>query len=121
MTAVLIVDDAAFARRMIRKFLQMDGYEILEAANGREGLEIVRSQPLDCILTDILMPDMDGFEFINNLQLQGFKIPVIIITADIQEPTRTRAIELGAAGFINKPPKQEEVRQAVKQIFSLKD
>ncbi len=118
MVSVLIIDDAAFARRMIRKFLQADGYEILEASNGTEGLEIIRNHQPDCILTDILMPDCDGFEFLQVLQEQKIKIPTIIITADIQESTRNLALELGAVGFINKPAKENEVRHSVREVFA---
>lgn len=116
MTSILIVDDAAFARRMLRKILQADGYEILEASNGREGLEMVRAHTPDCVLTDILMPDIDGFGFIEMLQAENFQIPTIIISADIQDASRARGVELGAAGFINKPVKENEVRDAVREI-----
>lgn len=121
MASILIVDDAAFSRRMIRKFLQADRYEILEATNGREALEMVSSHAPDCILTDLLMPDINGFEFLSNLQAQGLKIPTIIISADIQESSRDRGLELGAAAFINKPPKEDEVRQTVRQVVGLKE
>lgn len=115
MKSILIVDDAAFARRMLRKILQADGYEILEASNGQEGLEIVRAHTPDCVLTDILMPDIDGFGFIEMLQAENFKIPIIIISADIQDASRDRGIKLGAAGFINKPVKENEVLVAVRE------
>jgi CheY-like chemotaxis protein len=121
MATILIVDDATFSRRMIRKYLLADNYQILEATNGREALETIDNQTPDCILTDLLMPDMDGFEFLSNLQAQQLKIPTIIISADIQETSRDRCLELGAIAFINKPPKETELRQAVRQVFSLKE
>jgi CheY-like chemotaxis protein len=115
MTSILIVDDAAFARRILRKMLQADGYEILEASNGREGLDMVRAHTPNCVLTDILMPDIDGFGFIEMLRAENFNIPTIIISADIQDASRNRGAELGAAGFINKPVKEAEVRQLVRE------
>jgi CheY-like chemotaxis protein len=115
MTSVLIVDDAAFARRMLRKMLQVDGYEILEASNGQEGLDMVRSHTPDCVLTDILMPDVDGFAFLQMLQESGITVPTIIVSADIQDAARDRGMKLGAYGFLNKPLKEDEVRQAVRQ------
>lgn len=80
MALVLIIDDAAFSRRIIRKFLQGDGYEIIEATNGREGLEMVYNHKPNCVLADFLMPDMNGFEFLEALQKEGLKIPTIIIS-----------------------------------------
>jgi CheY-like chemotaxis protein len=117
MISVLIVDDAAFSRRMIRKYLQADGYEVLEATNGLEGLEITSDRQPDCILTDLLMPEMDGFEFLAILREKGLTIPTAIISADIQDTSRQRGIELGASTFLNKPPKQDELRQAVQQLL----
>ncbi len=121
MTYILIVDDAAFARRMLRKILQLDGYEILEASNGKEGLEMIRNRTPDCVLTDILMPDVDGFAFLEILQTEGIIVPTIIITADIQDTTRERGLELGAVGFLNKPIKESELRQAVRQACDVQE
>jgi CheY-like chemotaxis protein len=117
MATVLIIDDAAFSRRMLRKYLQIDGYEILEAANGAEGLEMIKSNRPGCVLTDLLMPDVSGLELLERIQQEGLKVPVIIISADIQDSSRQQGLELGAISFINKPVKEDEVRQAVKQIF----
>lgn len=117
MAVVLIIDDAAFSRRMLRKYLQVDGYEILEAANGKEGLETIKSHKPGCILTDLLMPEVNGFELLKQLQQEGLKIPAIIISADIQDSSRQQAMELGAVSFINKPAKEDDVRQAVRQIL----
>lgn len=121
MTSILIVDDAAFSRRMIRKIFKSDPYELLEASSGREALDMIRLHQPNCILTDLLMPDMDGFEFLSNLQAQGIKIPTIIISADIQESTRDRCLQLGAVAFVNKPPKEDVVRQTVQQVFKSKE
>ncbi|MBU7584243.1 MAG: response regulator [Nostoc sp. TH1S01] len=121
MSLVLIIDDAAFSRRMIRKFLQADGYEILEASNGREGLEIVHKYQPNCVLADLLMPEMNGFEFLQALQDEGLKIPTIIISADIQEGARNQSYNLGAINFINKPPKEQELRAVVQQAINTKD
>ncbi|MHC5614157.1 MAG: response regulator [Nostoc sp.] len=121
MTLILIIDDAAFSRRMIRKYLQVDGYEIIEATNGREGLELVHQRKPNCVLADLLMPDMNGFEFLQALQDEELKIPTIIISADIQEGARNQSYSLGAINFINKPPKENELRKAVQQVVNTKE
>ncbi|MCC5620869.1 response regulator [Nostoc sp. CHAB 5715] len=121
MAMVLIIDDAAFSRRMIRKFLQIDGYEIIEATNGREGLEMVDNHKPNCVLADLLMPDMNGLEFLKAMQDKKLKIPTIIISADIQEGARNQSYSLGAVNFINKPPKESELRKAVQKVLNTKE
>jgi CheY-like chemotaxis protein len=115
--SVLVVDDAAFSRRMLRKYIEAEGCKVLEATNGQQALEIVQQYQPDCILTDLLMPDVDGFQLLKNLRDQGCTIPIAIITADIQDTSRQRGIELGAVQFINKPAKEGEVRQIVRQLL----
>lgn len=117
MSSILIVDDAAFSRRMLRKYVEAEGCNVLEAANGQQALEIVEQHQPDCILTDLLMPDVDGFQLLATLREQGWTMPIAIITADIQETSRQRGIELGAVSFINKPAKETEVRQTVRQLL----
>ncbi|MDZ8029299.1 MAG: response regulator [Nostoc sp. SerVER01] len=121
MALVLIIDDAAFSRRMIRKYLQVDGYQILEATNGREGLEMVHNHQPNCVLADLLMPDMNGFEFLEAMQAEELKIPTIIISADIQEGSRNQSYNLGAVNFINKPVKENELRKAVQEVINRKE
>lgn len=117
LTSVLVVDDAAFSRRMLRKYVEAEGCKVLEAANGQQALEIVQQYQPDCILTDLLMPDVDGFELLQTLRKQGCTAPIAIISADIQDTSRQRGVELGAAKFINKPAKEDEVRQIVRQLL----
>lgn len=115
--SVLIVDDAAFSRRMLRKYLEAEGYNVLEATNGQQALEMVHQHQPTCILTDLLMPDINGFQLLQMLREEGWTIPIAIITADIQDASRQRGAELGAAKFINKPVKEDEVRQTVRQLL----
>jgi CheY-like chemotaxis protein len=115
--SVLVVDDAAFSRRMLRKYLEAEGCNVLEAANGKQALEMVQQHQPDCVLTDLLMPDVDGFQLLKTIREQGWTMPIAIVTADIQDASRQRGIELGAAKFINKPAKEQEVRQAIRQLL----
>lgn len=117
MSSILVVDDAAFSRRMLRKYLEAEGCKVLEATNGQQALEIVEQHQPDCILTDLLMPDVDGFQLLKILREKGWKMPIVIITADIQDTSRQRGIELGAVEFINKPAKEDVVRQTVRQLL----
>lgn len=118
MTLLLIVEDSWLSRRVLCKILKEKGYEILEAASGPEALEILRSKSPDCILLDLLMPEMEGREVLKILREQGSKIPVIVITADIQKTTRSECLELGAIAVINKIPDSEELTGWVEKAIS---
>ncbi|MFB2839360.1 response regulator [Floridanema evergladense] len=112
MATVLIIEDAALSRQLLRRVLQAQGHTIWEAKNGLEGLEILEKQQQrpDCILVDILMPEMGGIEFLKVMRQQEFKIPTIVITADIQETTRVECLRLGAMTVIHKLVKPDELR-----------
>ncbi|MBE9009172.1 response regulator [Pseudanabaenaceae cyanobacterium LEGE 13415] len=116
-TLVLIVDDAAFSRRMLRKYVEAEGCQVLEATNGQQALDLVQQHQPACILTDLLMPDMDGFQLLQILREQDRIIPIAIISADIQDTSQQRGIELGATSFIHKPVKEDQVRQIVRQLL----
>ncbi|WP_440949962.1 response regulator [Methanosphaerula subterraneus] len=113
MARILIIDDSSFQRGIIRKTLLQAGYETVEAKNGREGLLQARDAAPDLILLDLVMPEMDGFAVLTELQKQQNRVPVVVVTADIQEITREQCLALGAAGFLNKPVKTEDLITAV--------
>ncbi len=103
MSKILIIDDSLYQRRSIRKILSRKPYDIQEATNGKEGLEMLKSYQPDCVILDILMPDMDGLAFLAIAQKQGETTPIIVLTADIQETTRRECQRLGATEIEYKP------------------
>ena len=118
---ILAVDDSGLSRRcFVAAPLRKAGYEVIEATNGLEGLAAVAEHQPDVIVSDLLMPEMNGFEFIESLRQQGVSTPVIVASADVQETSRQKVDELDAFGFINKPFKAEElidiVQSAVESI-----
>ena len=119
MTRILIIDDSAFQRSRVRRATKAAGYELLEAANGHEGLEMIATARPDCILLDLLMPEMGGEEFLEVFRDQGLDIPVIVLTADVQESTRQQCMELGAATFINKPMQETELLDAINRVLDV--
>ncbi len=105
------------SRRMISRILKAAKYEVVEVADGKQGLAIVATQPIDCILLDLLMPEMDGNAVLASLRQQGLSIPVIVISADIQESTRQRCLDLGAFAVLQKPVNAEELLNTLKQVI----
>jgi CheY-like chemotaxis protein len=102
---VLIIDDAVHIRRCIARMLNQHNFSTLEAADGLEGLRLLREQKPDVVTCDISMPLMDGFEFLlaakNDPEIEH--VPIVIITAVGQEEETTRALELGADACLTKP------------------
>jgi two-component system, response regulator, stage 0 sporulation protein F len=121
-TSILVVDDSWLTRRIICTILRAEGYETLEASSGPEALEILslaqdRTQTPNCMLLDLLMPEMEGREVLQAMREKGFKIPVIVITADIQSTTRSECMELGALAVIHKMPKSDELIGWIKKAL----
>lgn len=112
MQKILVVDDSMFQRKNICSVLIAAGFEIIEAENGRDGLEKVTANSPDFILTDLLMPEMDGIQFLTALRENNISIPVFVLTSDIQDNKRVKCLGLGAAGFLSKPLRKAELLDA---------
>lgn len=117
MAKILIIEDSSYQRRKIARVLQAEGHEVVQATNGREGVEMVASTGPDLILLDLIMPEMDGIEVLQELSGQGSEIPTIVHTADIQETTRAACLELGAVAFVNKPARADDLREVVQRVL----
>jgi len=108
---LLVVEDVPNVLELLEVTLRFKGYEVITARNGVEGLEKARTQSPSLIITDILMPKMDGFAFVQQLRLDPItrSIPVIFLSATYVTPEdRQFALSLGAARFIEKPIDTEE-------------
>lgn len=111
---VLIVDDSSVSRMMIRgriAGLQPD-WDILEAADGAQALDMVASNAPDFITMDVNMPGMNGFEAVEKIRQLNQRVKIVILTANIQESSREKAQQLGVQ-FVQKPATLAAVQQAV--------
>lgn len=114
---ILIIDDSAFARAMVRQILEKAGYQVYEASSGLEALEKFPIVQPNLVTMDLLMPGMEGGELIKHLQTLAASCPVVVITADIQTLTHQELMQAGAAGFLNKPVNEEELLNLVRQAL----
>lgn len=105
MAKILVIDDSGYQRSVIRQMLEGDGHQVIEAPDGVEGLAAAKRERPALILTDIVMPNMQGMEFLQKMKDEKVGIPVVVVTADIQETTMKQCQNLGAAGLVNKPLK----------------
>jgi CheY-like chemotaxis protein len=118
MARILIVDDSMFARMNICSMLEEAGHECFQASNGREGLAAIVGDCPDCVLTDLLMPELDGIGLLTAVREQNLPVPVIVLTADIQDSKRRQCLDLGIAGFISKPPRKSELVETVAAVLA---
>ena len=114
MTLILVVDDvAAMAQQYAYDLRRIGGYEVLIAGDGRQALELLGGEPADCILLDLEMPGMDGFEVLRALERKGSEVPVIVYTGTGNFDRCIQAVRLGAYGFIDKAEPMERVVQEI--------
>jgi CheY-like chemotaxis protein len=116
MATILVIDDSKFQRKRIIEVIKSEGHETIEATNGKEGLDLAEQYQPHCIVCDMVMPDVGGIEVLTTLKAKKSLIPVIILTADIQDPVREQCLSLGARAFLNKPLKKEELLDALKPL-----
>jgi DNA-binding response OmpR family regulator len=117
---ILVVDDEPRMIGFIRLNLDHDGYQVIEAHNGVEALDKVRTQLPDAIILDVMMPDLDGFETLRMLR-EFSSIPVIMLTAKGEENDKVRGLELGADDYVTKPFGPRELSSRVKAVLRRAD
>lgn len=121
-TAVLLVDDDKDNRELVSTILDLCGYESIQAGSGAEALQLLTENPVDIILLDIMMPDMDGYEFCRQLKHSKnlAHIPIIMLTALVDEESRKKSFDVGANDFISKPFKMDilvgKIEELVKNV-----
>jgi len=111
---VLVVDDERIIRFVLRTHLENDGYEVQEAADGEEALTLLRQSIPDVIFLDLLMPRLDGIEFLKRMKNITSTPRIIILTA--YGSMFEEASQLGAADFIEKPMNPEKIRQTLARL-----
>jgi two-component system nitrogen regulation response regulator NtrX len=118
MTLVLIVDDVpAMAEQYAYDLKRLRGYETVVAQSGRAALESLTREPVDCVILDLEMPGMDGFEVLRAVERLGLRVPVIVYTGTGDYDRCAQAIRLGAYGFIDKAEPMERVAQEVENAL----
>ena len=107
MKKILLIEDTLDVLNNLTELLQMEGYEIISAFNGMDAFERLKSNKPDLIITDLRMPHMDGFSFIEQLKLKPIlkSIPILVFSANATPENERKVLELGAAGFLKKPCK----------------
>lgn len=113
---ILIVEDEANIRELLRLYLERDGYTVLEAENGVEGIKKWKSDKPDMLLLDVMMPVMDGWAVCREIRAES-DVPIIMLTAKGETADRVSGLEMGADDYIVKPLEMPEVIARVRAVF----
>lgn len=113
---ILVVDDKASMRMLVRDYLNEEGFRVVTAENGRAALYVARNEKPDLILLDIMMPEMDGYEFVRAYRKEQ-STPIILLTAKLEETDKVLGLELGADDYVTKPFGMRELVARIRAVM----
>lgn len=115
---VLTVDDSRTILAMLHHTLSNAGYEVLQAEDGQQGLEVLKTSSVDVVITDINMPVMDGIEFIKHVRSSGLhnSLPILILTTETSQDKRDQGRAAGGTGWIVKPFDPDKLISVIQRV-----
>ena len=113
---ILVVDDKRELRNMVKSYLEVEGFQVVTAGDGREAIFVAREAKPDLILLDLMMPEMGGYEFLRAWSREA-DTPVIILTAKLEEHDKVLGLELGADDYVTKPFSLRELTARVRAVL----
>ena len=118
---ILVVDDEVNLRKVLSATLRREGYEVVQAEDGEQGIEVFNSGGVDVVVCDLVMPKASGFEVLRHVLDRDPDVPVILITAHGTVDSAVSAIKAGAFDYITKPFEQDELRQVIAKAARTRD
>lgn len=119
-STILIIDDDEKIISMLRRGLAFEGYDVLTASNGAEGLNVILEGEPDLVVLDVMMPKVDGFEVCRRMREGGSKLPILMLTAKDEVEHRVKGLDLGADDYLVKPFALEEMLARVRALLRRK-
>ena len=118
MLRVLTVDDSRTILAMLHHTLSNAGFEVLQAEDGKQGLDVLKTQAVDVVITDINMPIMDGIEFIRHVRATGQhqSLPILILTTETSQDKRDQGKAAGGTGWIVKPFDPDKLISVINRV-----
>jgi DNA-binding response OmpR family regulator len=115
-TTILVVDDEKRLVSLVEAYLAQEGFRVVTASNGREALFLARQEKPDLIILDIMMPEMDGYEFMR-LHRKEYPTPIILLTARVEDDDKIIGLELGADDYVTKPFRPRELTARIRAVL----
>lgn len=117
MFKILLAEDNKYTSRFMQIILEDDGYKVFCAGNGIEALEVIDKEHIDLIILDIMMPEMDGFEFTEQLRKSGNTTPILMVTAKESPQDKCKGFIVGTDDYMVKPVNEEEMLLRIKALL----
>lgn len=117
---ILIVDDEVRIREVVKEYAKVSGYEIDEASNGKVAIEMVKKTPYDCVILDIMMPELDGFSACKKIKEINEDISIIMLSARQEDDDKIYGFDIGADDYVTKPFSPKELMRRIKLICDRK-
>jgi len=115
---ILAVDDSKTMQDFVKQALELGGYQVVLAADGKEGLQRFQENKIDAVVTDINMPVMDGLTFIVELRKTNTDVPIVTLTTESEDAMKKKGADAGANGWIVKPFRPAQFLDIIKQLLS---
>ena len=119
MKKILIIDDEAPIRNVLKIHLQNASYEVMDSSTGKEGIELALANEFDLILCDLKLTDMSGLDIIRSLRISKNDLPILAISGFINDEVIEEVNAIENVGYLSKPFLKEELRNAVRDIMDL--
>jgi len=116
---ILYIEDNSDNRKLVRRVLEWDGYEVVEAKDGTEALARLETEPIDLALLDINMPDIDGYTLTTAIRSNPrfSRLPIVAVTANVMRGDRERSLQAGCDGYIQKPIDIDTLSQQIERFL----
>lgn len=119
MPRILVVDDAKTMRDTLKDLLTPNGFDVIEAGNGEQGLEMLSQHTVDLVISDLNMPGMDGLTMCKHIKEQGYNTPIFMLTTQTSPELKAQAKEFGVLAWIVKPHKDEILLGGIRKVLKL--
>ena len=119
MPRILVVDDAKIMRDSLKDLLEPAGFDVVEAENGEQGLEVLSQHAVDLVISDFNMPGMDGLTMCSHIKEQGRKLPIFMLTTQTSPELKARAKEYGVVAWIVKPHKNDVLLAGIRKVLQM--
>ncbi len=116
---ILYVEDNSDNRKLVRRVLEVEGYQVIEAQDGMQAIQCLETQPIDLALMDINMPEIDGYTLTSRIKANPrfARLPIVAVTANVMRGDRERSLQAGCDGYIQKPIDIDTLSQQIERFL----